>query len=126
MPELPLLFEPKDRAKPILLGLAILLVAIVGGGVGYFSKPVVATGPPPAIVAAETFVRYQLGPGIQLEFSPREWTKVENLGPNHYLVRGWVSALSGKGSSIAYNYSCELERKQDGDLVAKKIDLVAQ
>jgi hypothetical protein len=79
-----------------------------------------------AVLAAQTFVKQNLGPGIVPHFAPRNWTKVDRVG-EQYVVSGWVEAAPKVGfASLAYDYTCTVFRNLDGAWYPSNIDLRPQ
>lgn len=79
-----------------------------------------------AVLAAQRFVRQDLGPAVMPTFSPRNWTKVDRLG-EQYVVSGWVEAAPKSGlAAVSYDYTCTVFRNLDGAWYPSDLNLQAQ
>lgn len=107
----------------VLLGFTVLVAVIVRD---YKRIDVDDANAESALLAAQSFVKQNLGPRVVPHFSPRNWTKVDHVG-EQYVVSGWVEAAPKAGfASAAYDYTCTVFRNLDGAWYPSNIDLRAQ
>jgi hypothetical protein len=107
----------------VVLGMASLAVVVAKDGQTHSGADPEAED---AVLAAQKFVRQDLGPSVVPGFSPRNWTKVDRVG-EQFVVSGWVEAAPKSGfTAVTYDYTCTVFRNLDGAWYPSDLSLQAQ
>ena len=108
----------------VMLGFAFVVGVIYRD---YRRGMLVDSSPDNAVLAAQSFVKADLGAGVVTRFAPREWNQVERDG-EQFVVSGWVEAIpkAGYSSSITYDYICTVSQHSNGEWYPSDINLRPQ
>jgi hypothetical protein len=111
----------------ILAGLSAAIIILLGA-IAYRAAHPNAPQTQIPIMAAQVFVRSELGPDPddRVNFSPPEETEVDTSGAGRYVVRGWVDRITSEGIAERYDYTCTIQSTPKGDWARENVALFQQ